>query len=83
MSDTPSTEIMTKRYGPVGALVLSSYWQLVHRVISHNPDGSVTVETIEHPLNSSQWKNDRTMFRVTTHSTWLDRRDRIIALPVR
>lgn len=69
---------MTQRYGPVGSLVFCSYWRMVHRVLSHNPDGSVTVQGVEHPFNSPQWKGDAHMLRVRTHATPMDKRDRIV-----
>lgn len=43
------------QYAPVGARVLSGYWQEVYTVTSHNTDGTVTV----------QWEDGK----VTTHRT--------------
>lgn len=73
------------RYAPVGALVYCSYWRIVNRVLAHNEDGTVTEQGIEHPLNAGQWSEPHhaDMFRVRTHRTPLDKRDVIIALPVR
>jgi hypothetical protein len=72
------------RYAPVGALVLNAYWRIVDEVLAHNEDGTVTVRSIKHPLNAAQWSqpHHEDMFRVRTHSTPLDRKDRILALPV-
>lgn len=79
---TPRTPRNT--YGPVGALVFNSYWRTVNLVLAHNEDGTVTEQTIDHPLNSSQWTPEGTpdMFRVRTHRTPLDKRDRVIALSI-
>lgn len=68
----------TTQYAPVGSLVLSGYWQAVDRVLAHNPDGSVTVESVpDHPAGNAQWRNDAP--RIRTHATPFDpKRDRII-----
>lgn len=68
------------RYAPVGAVVTCAYWGYVYRVVSHNPDGSVTHEQIDHP------RGNRSAFpeqvgRVWSHRTALDRRDEILDLP--
>jgi hypothetical protein len=33
-----------RKYAPVGTLVFSDYWRKHYRVLSHNRDGSVTVQ---------------------------------------
>lgn len=55
----------TDKYGPVGAVIWSSYWQHWSVVISHNSDGTVTERT----LGES---------RIRRHRTPLERRDRVI-----
>lgn len=83
MPATKKTRTQLPRYAPVGALVFNSYWRIVNEVLAHGDDGTVTEQSIPHPLNSSQWSEPHhaDMFRVRTHRTHLDKRDRIIALP--
>ena len=53
-------------YAPVGATVHSAHWRETYTVLSHNEDGSVTVE----------WSDGHQ----TTHRTRLDKRDRILTV---
>lgn len=69
-------------YAPVGALVHCAYWGYVYRVVSHNDNGSVTVEQIpNHPMES-EWCPFAGRERLWSHFTPLDVRDHILALPV-
>ena len=54
-------------YAPVGATVRSAYWGETYTVLSHNEDGSVTVE----------W-SDSTR---STHTTPLGERDIVFSVP--
>ena len=60
-------------YAPVGAVVFNAYWQEHYTVMSHNADGTVTV----------QWHGDARCSnpsppRTGTHRTPLDPRDKIV-----
>jgi hypothetical protein len=59
---------MTIKYAPVGLLVYSGYWHEEYRVLSHNPDGSVTI----------RWVTGLSAGRRLTHRTPFDYRDRIV-----
>jgi hypothetical protein len=87
MSSTKSRSRRTaptpdEMYGPVGSLIFCAYWRTVSRVLSHNEDGSVTVEGVEHELTSVQWHGDPWMLRVRTHMTPLGRGDRVLGEPI-
>ncbi|HTZ63504.1 MAG TPA: hypothetical protein VMB51_05315 [Solirubrobacteraceae bacterium] len=64
----------TPRYAPVGALVYCAYWQEHYTVVSHNDDGTVTVD----------WHGDARTHesapRRTTHRTPLDPDDVVVRL---
>lgn len=67
-------------YAPVGCVVLCSYWRFEYKIVSHNSDGSVTVEKIDSAYNrASQWASE--IGKVWSHRTPLDYKDKIIRLP--
>jgi hypothetical protein len=72
----PSNE----RYAPVGSVVWNAYWQFVYRVVSHNADGTVTVERLESSADRGWGQHVRGTW---SHRTPLDKRDRILYTPRR
>lgn len=76
------------KFPPVGSIIWCSYWRYVYRVVELTNYGApMTVELIQSDLNRVEYRRDSTaqtahkVGSVWSHSTPLDRKDRVIWCP--